>query len=161
MMVHDQKIARDRVQDPRPVEERLRDSQSSQPAPHNPHPTIASVTDILSRYEFINAAKMFKLFQTFQDLLPIAVVSFSKITKQITPAKMRFHTRGRETFLSDTFHSIINKYATKRIHFHKPRLAACAMDWNKNIGRAPDRILQRRQQHTNVRNRIATSCILP
>ncbi|KAL3693226.1 hypothetical protein R1sor_006877 [Riccia sorocarpa] len=92
----------------------------------------------------------------------IALVNF--LEKHITPAKMRFYTRARENFLSETFHSVINKYATKRIHFHKSheaRLCACAMDWNENIGRAPDRIVQRRPQNTNVRNRTVTRRILP
>ncbi|KAL3701628.1 hypothetical protein R1sor_019650 [Riccia sorocarpa] len=63
-----------------------------------------------------------------------AVIKF--LEKHITPAKMRFYTRARENFLSETFHSVINKYATKRIHFHKSheaRLSACAMDWKRTL----------------------------
>ncbi|KAL2632320.1 hypothetical protein R1flu_017006 [Riccia fluitans] len=65
-----------------------------------------------------------------------AVKDFLK--KYLTENKMKFYLRARENFISETFHSIINKYATKRIHFdasHTARLACAALDWNENIRR--------------------------
>jgi hypothetical protein len=40
--------------------------------------------------------------------------------------------------MSETFHSVINKYAPKRIHFaksHKSRIAAAALDWTEGMDR--------------------------
>lgn len=54
--------------------------------------------------------------------------------KKCTPAKMKFYTRSRQNYLSETFNSLINKYASKRIHYSKSHLAraACAgLDWNE------------------------------
>ncbi|KAL2614104.1 hypothetical protein R1flu_025796 [Riccia fluitans] len=63
-----------------------------------------------------------------------AVKKFLK--KYITEMKMKCYIRARENMISETFHSVINKFATKRIHFdasHTARLACTAMDWNENI----------------------------
>lgn len=57
---------------------------------------------------------------------------------KITPAKMKHYTRARENFLSETFHSVINKYASKRIHYsksHRARVAAAGLDWSENRDR--------------------------
>ncbi|KAL3699855.1 hypothetical protein R1sor_017877 [Riccia sorocarpa] len=86
------------------------------------------------------------------------------LEKQITSSKVRFYTRARENFVNETFNSVINKYATKRTHYHRSheaRLGCCAMDWNKNITREPIRIYERRPQHTTIRNRTATRRVLP
>ncbi|CAM6083413.1 unnamed protein product [Calypogeia fissa] len=59
------------------------------------------------------------------------------MAKKIIVNKMRFYTRARENFMSETFHSVMEKYATKRIHFpasHEARLFCAGMDWNENIG---------------------------
>ncbi|KAL2650929.1 hypothetical protein R1flu_019057 [Riccia fluitans] len=58
-----------------------------------------------------------------------AVKEFLK--KYITETKMKCYIRARENFISETFHSVINKFATKRIHFdasHTARLACATMD---------------------------------
>ncbi|KAL2628781.1 hypothetical protein R1flu_013467 [Riccia fluitans] len=58
-----------------------------------------------------------------------AVADFLK--KYITESKMKCYIRARENFISETFHSVINKFATKCIHFdasHTARLACAAMD---------------------------------
>ncbi|KAL2636453.1 hypothetical protein R1flu_007932 [Riccia fluitans] len=63
-----------------------------------------------------------------------AVKDFLK--KYLTENKMKFYLRARENFISEMFHLVINKYATKRIHFnasHTTRLACAALDWNENI----------------------------
>ncbi|KAL2644451.1 hypothetical protein R1flu_012038 [Riccia fluitans] len=63
-----------------------------------------------------------------------AVKDFLK--KYITKLKMKFYIKAPENFISKTFHNVINKYATKRIHFdrnHMARLACVALDWNENI----------------------------
>ena len=68
------------------------------------------------------------------------------LEKHITRAKMSHYLRARENYLSETFHSLINKYATKRIHWqesHYARLACTALDWNKNRGREVLHTLQR------------------
>ncbi|KAL2643388.1 hypothetical protein R1flu_010975 [Riccia fluitans] len=65
-----------------------------------------------------------------------AVKDFLK--KYFTENKMKFYLRGRENFISKTFQLVINKYATKHIHFdasHTARLACAALDWNENICR--------------------------
>ncbi|KAL2641250.1 hypothetical protein R1flu_008837 [Riccia fluitans] len=53
------------------------------------------------------------------------------LKKYLTESKMKFHLRARENFISETFHSVINKYATKCIHFdasHTARLACATLD---------------------------------
>ncbi|GAQ82597.1 hypothetical protein KFL_001170010, partial [Klebsormidium nitens] len=60
------------------------------------------------------------------------------LQKKCTPAKMKFYTRARENYLSETFNSLINKYATKRIHYsksHLARVACAALDWNEGRDR--------------------------
>jgi hypothetical protein len=47
-----------------------------------------------------------------------------------------FYTRAKKFFMSESFHSLINKYASKRIHFsksHDARIYCVALDWNKNL----------------------------
>ncbi|KAL2622968.1 hypothetical protein R1flu_003173 [Riccia fluitans] len=65
-----------------------------------------------------------------------AVADFLK--KYITENKMKCYVRAKENFISETFHSVINKFTTKRIQFdasHTARFACAAMDWNENIRR--------------------------
>jgi hypothetical protein len=60
------------------------------------------------------------------------------LMKHITENKFVFYTRARENYLSESFHSLINKYASKRIHFlqsHRARIACVALDWNENRSR--------------------------
>lgn len=62
-------------------------------------------------------------------LMHVAVTGWP--AKKCTTAKMRHYTRARETFMSETFHSVINKFAPKRIHFqksHHARMACGALD---------------------------------
>ncbi|GBG58777.1 hypothetical protein CBR_g177 [Chara braunii] len=49
--------------------------------------------------------------------------------------KMAYYTRARMTFNNECFHSVINKYATKRLNFPKSyeaRVCWTALEWNKN-----------------------------
>ncbi|GBG68601.1 hypothetical protein CBR_g3144 [Chara braunii] len=49
--------------------------------------------------------------------------------------KMAYYTRARITFNNECFHSVINKYATKRLNFPKSyeaRVCCTALEWNKN-----------------------------
>lgn len=58
----------------------------------------------------------------------------SWLVKKCNASKMKFFTRARENFLSDTFNSVINKYAPKRTHYaksHLPRVACAGLDWNE------------------------------
>ncbi|CAM6094701.1 unnamed protein product [Calypogeia fissa] len=78
------------------------------------------------------------------------------LRKNVTASSVRFYTRARANFLCETFHSIVNKYATKRIHFgatHEARMACAAMCWNKNINREVVRIRNRTPSNTSVRDR--------
>ncbi|KAL2609996.1 hypothetical protein R1flu_028569 [Riccia fluitans] len=90
-----------------------------------------------------------------------AVKEFLK--KYITETKMKCYIRARENFISEMFHSVINKFATKRIHFdasHTARLACAAMDWNKNIRRDVRATYQRASNDTAVRRRVKTNRVL-
>ncbi|KAL2643513.1 hypothetical protein R1flu_011100 [Riccia fluitans] len=87
-----------------------------------------------------------------------AVADFLK--KYITENKMKCYVRARENFISETFHSMINKFATKRIHFdasHTARLACAAMDWNENIQREVRAVYHRASNNTAVRRRAKTN----
>ncbi|KAL2611610.1 hypothetical protein R1flu_023302 [Riccia fluitans] len=87
-----------------------------------------------------------------------AVKEFLK--KYITESKMKCYIKTRENFISETFHSVINKYATKRIHFdssHTAHLACAAMDWNKNIRRDVWAIYQCSSNDIAVRRRAKTN----
>jgi hypothetical protein len=60
------------------------------------------------------------------------------LESHITEKSFGFYTRARENFMSESFHSLINKYATKRIHFsksHDARIYCAVMDWNENCKR--------------------------
>ncbi|GBG74182.1 hypothetical protein CBR_g17895 [Chara braunii] len=49
--------------------------------------------------------------------------------------KMAYYTRARMTFNNECFHSVINKYATKRLNFPKSyeaRVCCIVLEWNKN-----------------------------
>ncbi|GBG85284.1 hypothetical protein CBR_g39852 [Chara braunii] len=49
--------------------------------------------------------------------------------------KMAYYTRARMTFNNECFHSVINKYCTKRLNFPKSyeaRVCCTALEWNKN-----------------------------
>ncbi|KAL3684035.1 hypothetical protein R1sor_008785 [Riccia sorocarpa] len=86
-----------------------------------------------------------------------AVKAFLK--KYITETKMKYYLRARENYMSETFHRVINKYATKRIHFdasHTARLACSAMDWNENVRREVRAVYQRTGNDTTVRHRART-----
>ncbi|KAL2620955.1 hypothetical protein R1flu_001160 [Riccia fluitans] len=90
-----------------------------------------------------------------------AVKEFLK--KYITETKMKCYIRARENFISETFHSVINKFTMKRIHFdasHTARLACAAMDWNKNIRRDVRATYQRASNDIAVRRRAKTCRVL-
>ncbi|KAL3697944.1 hypothetical protein R1sor_012020 [Riccia sorocarpa] len=90
-----------------------------------------------------------------------AVKDFMK--KYITESKMKFYLRARENYISETFHSVINKFATKRIHFdpsHNARLACAALDWNENIRREVRCIYNRSSNDTAVRRKARTNRML-
>lgn len=66
----------------------------------------------------------------------LAIKAF--LQKRCTPAKMRFYTRARQNYLSETFNSVINKFASKRIHYsksHVARVGAACLDWNETMDR--------------------------
>ncbi|KAL2633416.1 hypothetical protein R1flu_004895 [Riccia fluitans] len=90
-----------------------------------------------------------------------AVKEFLK--KYITETKMKCYIRARENFISETFHSDINKFAMKHIHFdasHTARLACAAMDWNENIRRDVWATYQRASNDTAVRWRAKSNRVL-
>ncbi|KAL2631192.1 hypothetical protein R1flu_015878 [Riccia fluitans] len=90
-----------------------------------------------------------------------AVKEFLK--KYIMETKMKCYIRARENFISETFHSVINKFAMKRIHFdasYTARLACAAMDWNENIRRDVQATYQRASNDTAVRQRAKTKRVL-
>ncbi|KAL3682660.1 hypothetical protein R1sor_000682 [Riccia sorocarpa] len=90
-----------------------------------------------------------------------AVKDFMK--KYVTESKMKFYLRARENYISETFHSVINKFATKRIHFdasHNARLACAALDRNENIRREVRCIYNRSSNDTAVRRRARTNRVL-
>jgi hypothetical protein len=85
------------------------------------------------------------------------------LVKKCTPAKMKFYTRARENFLSETFNSLINKYASKRIHYQKSHLArvACAtLHWNEGRDRVVLMKKVRKAAGTAVRTRGANRNVL-
>lgn len=85
------------------------------------------------------------------------------LTKKCTPAKMKFYTRARENYLSETFNSLINKYASKRIHYsksHCARVACAGLDWNEGRDREVLIKKQRKAAGTAVRQRGANRNIL-
>ncbi|KAL2629769.1 hypothetical protein R1flu_014455 [Riccia fluitans] len=87
-----------------------------------------------------------------------AVKEFLK--KYITESKMKCYIKARENFISETFHSVINKFATKHIHFdssHTARLACAAMDWNENIRKDVRAIYQRSSNDTAVSCKAKTN----
>ncbi|KAL2620681.1 hypothetical protein R1flu_000886 [Riccia fluitans] len=86
-----------------------------------------------------------------------AVKDFLK--KYITESKMKLYIKARENFISEPFHSVINKYATKRAHFdrsHTARLACTALDWNENIRQEVRAVYNRGGNDTTVRRRART-----
>ncbi|KAL2632038.1 hypothetical protein R1flu_016724 [Riccia fluitans] len=90
-----------------------------------------------------------------------AVKEFLK--KYITETKMKCYIRARENFISEIFHSVINKFSTKRIHFdasHTARLACAAMDWNENIRRDVRATYQHASNDTAVRRRAKTNRVM-
>ncbi|KAL3684743.1 hypothetical protein R1sor_002765 [Riccia sorocarpa] len=91
----------------------------------------------------------------------IAMRDFLK--NYLTINKMKFYVRARENFISETFHSVINKYASKRIHFdasHHARLACAALDWNENIRREVRAIYSRSANNTAVCRRARSNRVL-
>jgi hypothetical protein len=84
------------------------------------------------------------------------------LIKHIIENKFVYYTRARENYLSESFHSLINKYASKRIHFlqsHRARIACAALDWNENRSReclkvvevcATDNIVRNRPPHKRI-----------
>jgi hypothetical protein len=76
--------------------------------------------------------------------------------------KIVFYTRARENYLSESFHSLINKCASKRIHFlqsHGARIACAILDWNENRSRqclkvvevcASDNIVRNQPPHKRI-----------
>jgi hypothetical protein len=78
------------------------------------------------------------------------------LVKKCSIAKMKFFTRARENYLPETFNSVINKYAPKRIHYaksHIPRVACAGLDWNESLGRELLRKVERRPARTVIRSR--------
>ncbi|KAL3694745.1 hypothetical protein R1sor_008396 [Riccia sorocarpa] len=91
----------------------------------------------------------------------LAVQKF--LEEHVTATKMTFYTRARENYMSETFHSVINKFATKRIHWersHEARLACAALDWNENIRREVAAVYPRRVNNSSVRRRPANTRVL-
>ncbi|KAL3693655.1 hypothetical protein R1sor_007306 [Riccia sorocarpa] len=85
------------------------------------------------------------------------------LRKYLTENKMKFYLRARENFISETFHNVISKYATKRIYFdssHVARLACAALDWNENIRRQVRVVYNRNANNTAVRRRARTNRVL-
>jgi hypothetical protein len=85
------------------------------------------------------------------------------LQKKCTVAKMKHYTRARESFLSEIFHSVINKYASKRIHYaksHKARIAAAACDWSESMEREVLARKQRKAAGTTIRKRAAHKNVL-
>jgi hypothetical protein len=85
------------------------------------------------------------------------------LKSKITPSKMKHCTRARENFLSETFHSLIDKYASKRIHYsksHKARVAAARLDWSENRDRQAIEQKVRLAAGTTIRKRSANKNIL-
>ncbi|KAL2652474.1 hypothetical protein R1flu_020602 [Riccia fluitans] len=90
-----------------------------------------------------------------------AVKDFLK--KYITESKMKFYIKARENFISESFHSVINKYATKRIHFdrnHTAKLACTALDWNENLWWEVWAVYNRGGIDIAVRRRARTNRVL-
>ncbi|GBG82267.1 hypothetical protein CBR_g34551 [Chara braunii] len=72
--------------------------------------------------------------------------------------KMAYYTRARITFNNKCFHSVINKYATKRLNFTKSyeaRVCCTALEWNKNKAIKPVRSIYRRPTNVTHRRRSA------
>ncbi|KAL3694588.1 hypothetical protein R1sor_008239 [Riccia sorocarpa] len=85
------------------------------------------------------------------------------LMKYTTQGKMKYYLRARENYISETFHSVINMSATKRIHFdasHCVRLACSALDWNENIRREVRAVYNRALNDTAVRRRAKTNRVL-
>jgi hypothetical protein len=86
------------------------------------------------------------------------------LVKKASLAKMKFYTRARQNFLSETFNSVINKYASKRIHYaksHIARIQACAgLDCSEGRDRVVLAKKQRQACGTAVRTRGANRNIL-
>lgn len=78
------------------------------------------------------------------------------LVKKCSLAKMKFFTRARENYMSETFNSVINKYAPKRIHYaksHISRVACAGLDWNESMGRELLRKVERRPAGKAIRSR--------
>jgi hypothetical protein len=85
------------------------------------------------------------------------------LVKKCTPAKMKLYTRACENFFSETFNSLIDKYASKRIHSHKSHLAGvvCAgLKWNEGRDRVVSMKKVRRAAGTAVRTRRANRNVM-
>lgn len=83
--------------------------------------------------------------------------------KKCTPSKMKFYTRARENFLSETLNSLINKYASKRVHYSKSHLArvvCVGLDWNEGRDREVLRREERKAAGTAVRQRGANRNVM-
>jgi hypothetical protein len=90
-----------------------------------------------------------------------ALVSW--LASHITSAKMQYYIRARENYLSETFHSLINKYVSKRIHWrksHYARLACAALDWNENRDRKCLSVIPRKTSNSVVRRQPAKQQVL-
>jgi hypothetical protein len=85
------------------------------------------------------------------------------LASHITSAKMQYYIKARENYLSETFHSLINKYASKQIHWrkcHYARLACAAMDWNENRDRECLHVVTRKSSSSAVRRRSSKQHLL-
>ncbi|GBG60032.1 hypothetical protein CBR_g363 [Chara braunii] len=72
--------------------------------------------------------------------------------------KMSFYTCARMTYENKCFHSVINKYCSKRLNFAKSyeaRVSITALDWNKNRRRSPLGFTYRKESSVGHRRRSA------
>lgn len=66
------------------------------------------------------------------------------------------YTRARKNTRSEVFNSMINKYATKRVHWaktHEARLHLTALDWNENRHRGIIKRVDRKGKGVNTATR--------
>ncbi|GBG60038.1 hypothetical protein CBR_g369 [Chara braunii] len=78
--------------------------------------------------------------------------------------KMAYYTRARMTFNNECFHSVINKYCTKRLNFPKSyeaRVCCTTLEWNKNKRIRPSHTTFRKPTNVTHRRRSARHHVYP
>ncbi|GBG73585.1 hypothetical protein CBR_g16927 [Chara braunii] len=78
--------------------------------------------------------------------------------------KMTYYTRARMTFNNECFHSMINKYCTKRLNFPKSyeaRVCGTTLKWNKNKRIRPSHTTFRKPTNVTHRRRFARCHVYP